>query len=130
MPDAYASSANLGIALQLTNFCRDVEEDRGRGRLYIPENLTNSFGLKKATELLAAEAETRYESAVASLNVFAPDTRPAIGACIDVYRLLNRRILKYGADTGVRHSVPVTEKLSALPSGKYWRIPLAYMGML
>lgn len=33
---ALDASRRLGIALQLTNFCRDVVEDHHRGRLYLP----------------------------------------------------------------------------------------------
>jgi phytoene synthase len=130
MADAYACSANLGIALQLTNFCRDVTEDRTRGRLYIPIDVVRARGLEEAVMELARDAEKRYRKAADSLGVFAEDTRPAIRACIDVYRLLNRRILQAGGDTRIRHSVPAAEKFSALPPGKYWRLPLAYLGAI
>jgi phytoene synthase len=36
---ALAHAAHLGIAMQLTNICRDVAEDLQRGRLYLPESL-------------------------------------------------------------------------------------------
>jgi phytoene synthase len=130
LKDAYDSAANLGIALQLTNFCRDVDEDQRRGRLYIPSDLRQSRGLNGAIAQVAAEAERRYSQAEATVGVFAADTRPAIRACIDVYRLLNRRIIERGSVPGIRHSVPVTEKLRALPPDKYWRVPLAYLGVL
>lgn len=35
-PAALKNAAHLGLAMQLTNICRDVSEDWGRGRLYIP----------------------------------------------------------------------------------------------
>jgi phytoene synthase len=35
---ALRHAAHLGIAMQLTNICRDVVEDWGRGRLYLPES--------------------------------------------------------------------------------------------
>ena len=34
--DALLPAAHLGIAMQLTNICRDVQEDWGLGRLYLP----------------------------------------------------------------------------------------------
>ena len=39
--DAHAlrNAAHLGIGMQLTNICRDVQEDWSRGRLYLPCNL-------------------------------------------------------------------------------------------
>ena len=35
---ALTYAENLGIAMQLTNICRDVHEDAKRGRIYIPQN--------------------------------------------------------------------------------------------
>jgi len=128
--DTYAAAENLGIALQLTNFCRDVAEDRARGRLYIPADVVDARGIDAAVLWLAERAEERYRCAAASVGAFAPDTRVAIRACIDVYRSLNRRILLANGQSGTRHSVPVKEKFAALPPAKYWRIPLAYMGAL
>jgi 15-cis-phytoene synthase len=40
--DALVPAAHLGIAMQLTNVCRDVAEDWQRGRLYIPAELLGS----------------------------------------------------------------------------------------
>lgn len=41
---ALPNAAHLGIAMQLTNICRDVEEDWERGRLYLPDDLLTRFG--------------------------------------------------------------------------------------
>jgi len=130
MEEAYRSAADLGIALQLTNFARDAAEDRARGRLYVPLDAVEARGIPGGIAFLAEEAEIRYERALRTLGVFAADTRPAIRACIDVYRLLNRRILHSRGQTGVRHSVPIAQKFGALPADKYWRVPLAWMGAL
>lgn len=126
LADTYRCAGNLGVALQLTNFARDVVEDAERGRSYIPTEFEGSRG----AVLLAEEAERRYQCAERELSVFAPDTRPAIRACIDVYRLLNRRILRADQEARVRHSVPIAQKFAALPASKYWRVPLAYLGGL
>ena len=34
--DALPFAVDLGVAMQLTNICRDVAEDAGRGRVYLP----------------------------------------------------------------------------------------------
>ena len=39
-------AASLGRALQLTNILRDVEEDAGMGRLYLPDELLSAYGIK------------------------------------------------------------------------------------
>ena len=38
-PDALNHANDLGIAMQLTNICRDVHEDAEKGRIYLPSNL-------------------------------------------------------------------------------------------
>ena len=45
----------LGHAMQLTNILRDVGEDLGLGRLYLPENLLRRYGVDRAR----LEATTR-----------------------------------------------------------------------
>lgn len=42
---ALRHAAHLGLAMQLTNICRDVLEDWQRGRLYLPEELLGAHGL-------------------------------------------------------------------------------------
>jgi phytoene synthase len=141
---ALASARHLGIALQLTNFLRDIGEDQRRGRVYMPADLLRAEGLSavdvdnasqktalnRVASGMSAIAETYYALAERDLEAFAPDSRVAIRACIDVYRRLNQRI---GASAlGVRHreSVPMTEKFAVLPGSKYWRLPLAYAGVI
>jgi len=41
---ALRHAAHLGIAMQLTNICRDVLEDWERGRLYVPDELLHPYG--------------------------------------------------------------------------------------
>ena len=42
-PDTSQAAISLGIANQLTNILRDVGEDRGRGRIYLPIEDLNKF---------------------------------------------------------------------------------------
>lgn len=144
LADALRCARQLGIALQLTNFARDVFEDHLRGRLYLPvdilaaEGLTdrnymlaeNQKALRRALQRLARHAEDGYEYAPRNLVVFTPGCRPALAACIDVYRRLNQRIL--GGDGPLKHriSLSAAEKFRMLPSEKYWRVLLAYAGLL
>ncbi len=48
-PKARRHAAHLGIAMQLTNICRDVAEDASRGRLYLPEQLLLMHGIPSLT---------------------------------------------------------------------------------
>jgi len=141
LSDALAAARELGIGLQLTNFVRDVAEDRRRGRLYLPLDLLRAEGLgpdadprdptaragfERAIRRMAGIAEEYYARAARGLDAFAPDSRAAIRACIEVYGALNRRIRADGT-IGRRESVPLREKWRCLPPSKYWRIPLAYL---
>jgi phytoene synthase len=44
-PDAIQVAESLGRALQLTNILRDLAEDAARGRLYLPKELLDRFGV-------------------------------------------------------------------------------------
>jgi phytoene synthase len=138
---ALRSARDLGVALQLTNFLRDVTEDQRRGRVYLPQEMLRDEGieemdaadpdqwpaLNRALRRLTAIAEEYYESALTHLDAFNADSRVAIRACIDVYRQLNVRIANNPHGALHRESVPMTEKFRVLPASKYWRLPLAYL---
>ncbi len=137
---ALDSARNLGIALQLTNFLRDVSEDQRRGRLYLPLDLLRDEGiervdvndpaqhpaLNRVLRRLSSASEDYYRRALADLDAFAVDSQVAIRACIDVYRQLNDRIGRSPEGILHRESVPIGDKLKVLPASKYWRLPMAY----
>ena len=138
---ALKSARALGVALQLTNFLRDVAEDERRGRVYLPQDMLREAGVRElrapdeeqrralagVRRKLACVAEEFYAAALADLGAFSPDCRLAIHACIKVYGRLNERIAASGRGAAHRESVPLREKFGALPPSKYWRIPLAYL---
>jgi 15-cis-phytoene synthase len=138
------TSRRLGIALQLTNFVRDLAEDTVRGRLYLPTEAlaregivrvdpaspVQQAGLRRVLRQVAAAAEAEYAATVANLDAFATDTRTAIAACIAVYRELNQAVADSEDPLTVRQTVPTWTKFQALPPSKYWRLPLAYLGAL
>jgi 15-cis-phytoene synthase len=51
---AYELADDLGVALQLTNILRDVREDAGNGRIYLPAEDLRRFGLPDRPEALLA----------------------------------------------------------------------------
>lgn len=105
-PRTLQASRSLGIALQLTNFLRDVTEDHQRGRNYLPLDLladegiecfdrVNPFhiaGVHRVIQRLSEIAAGFYSDAEVYLDAFAPDSRTAIRACIGAYGELNTRI--------------------------------------
>ena len=54
--DAYEAAKKLGIAFQLANFIRDVDEDLDRGRVYLPIKELAQFGVTR--EMLEERALT------------------------------------------------------------------------
>ena len=136
-----AASRDLGIALQLTNFLRDVREDARRGRVYLPQDLLHREGitdldldnpelypaLTRVLRELSCHAEGLYERTQSRLDVFSADCRVAIHACIEVYRQLNARIGRSPDGILHRERVPFIDKYRVLPRSKYWRLPLAYL---
>lgn len=59
----------LGLAMQLTNIIRDVGDDARRGRIYLPVNELQSFGVK-AHELLKRDAPWGYSERFDALMRF------------------------------------------------------------
>ncbi|HEX8688491.1 MAG TPA: squalene/phytoene synthase family protein, partial [Pyrinomonadaceae bacterium] len=140
-PRALKSARALGVALQLTNFLRDVAEDQRRGRVYLPADALRAEGveildardprqrepLARVRRRLASIAADFYGRARAGLDAFSPDCRLAVRSCIEVYGRLNERVALSARGVTHRESVPLREKFEALPASKYWRIPLAYL---
>ncbi len=140
-PRALDAARDLGIALQLTNFLRDVAEDHRRGRLYLPLDWLRAEGIERPDPLdpaqrdaftrvirrLADEAARLYRRSAENLDAYAADCRTAIRACIAVYETLNDRIRRAGYTPGRRASVPGREKWHALPAAKWWVMPVAYV---
>lgn len=139
---ALKSARNLAIALQLTNFLRDIAEDKNRGRLYLPREVLTRHGIASQDELISGrrwpalqqvirdlgdETDLYYARAEADIDAFMPDSRIAIQACIDVYRQLNDSLMQDTDKPLARVSVPMTDKFRVLPVSKYWRLPLAYL---
>lgn len=88
-PRALVPAAHLGIAMQLTNICRDIAEDWQRGRLYLPDELLAAHG---AGELAAALGRERALPAGAAPAVAAV-TRELLALADRYYRSAERGLL-------------------------------------
>lgn len=134
-PQARARAMDLGIAFQLTNFLRDVAEDWDRGRIYLPLEDLDRFGVTEwdfharhvgpaFRRLLAFEAQrTRalYRRAEAGWALLPPASQ----ACIRIAHRLYREILDRieAADWQVFHvraTVPATRKLAVAARELIW----------
>jgi len=125
--EAYRHAIDLGVAMQITNICRDVAADAELGRVYLPEERLRTHGLSSSALLaghcdgdklapvireLLQLAESYYASGVAGLAYIPPRSRVAIAVAARIYRAIGRRLLRRGADPlRGRTVVPLWEKL-------------------
>ena len=124
-PAARAYAVNLGLALQLTNIVRDVASDLGQGRLYLPLEDLERFGVTEemlreghvtppVRELIRFEcqrARDYYRRAAADLP--RGDARSLVAAEImgGIYFAILRRIERSGYDVFTRRiRVPRPER--------------------
>ena len=96
---------DLGYAFQLTNFLRDIAEDLRRGRVYLPQESLNQFGVDRERlrrgrvdepirNLLAWEIERArglYRRAEPGIDLVHPSSRDCLRTAIDVVRRHPRR---------------------------------------
>ena len=105
--DAHTLGRHLAMALQLTNICRDVGEDVGRGRIYLPLDELAAHGVAAADlergavggdayrALMAfqcARARAHFCSANELPGAIAADARPAVRVMGGVYRRVLDRV--------------------------------------
>src|SRR6266702_2166666 len=98
-PSASERSIAVGLALQLTNILRDIDEDLGRGRLYLPREDLDKFGVTRADfearemtdgirALLKFEtgrARAYYADARAAIDLLHPSSRECVGTALTLY---------------------------------------------
>jgi 15-cis-phytoene synthase len=114
---ALRHAAHLGIAMQLTNICRDVREDWERGRLYLPEEMLAAAGapplrpalggtfpesarlaVAKVVEQLLWEADRYYASADRGLAHLSFRCAVGIRAARLLYAEIGARLRCAGCD--------------------------------
>jgi phytoene synthase len=135
-PRAEKLAEETGVAFQLTNILRDVKEDAERGRIYLPLDMLQEFGVSvdrvralaggatMATNELAmlaavgARAEEYYASADRLLPMIDADSRAALWVLVTIYHRLLLEIGKANHDVFSRRvSVSTPAKLAVLGRG-------------
>ncbi len=108
-PEAREPARALGLAFQLTNFLRDVDEDLDRGRVYLPQDDLRRFGVDLDAERQRARGSTRssewqaflafqiarnrelYSHADSGIAMLPPRSARCVGAARVLYaRILDR----------------------------------------
>ena len=105
-PSTEQLAIDRGIAFQLTNILRDLREDAGKGRTYIPTDELASAGVTKddlrharggdsflkMMRFQIERAESYYDRSAALTDRIAPDSRPTLIAMTEIYRGLLDKI--------------------------------------
>lgn len=131
-PRAEELAEKVGVAFQLTNILRDVKEDAGLGRVYLPREdfarfgidihvLTNgsaSTAMRPLLEFEAQRARDFYAAASELLPLIEEDSQPALWTLVEIYRRLLEKIIarNYDVFTG-RVRLSAAEKLAVMAKG-------------
>src|SRR5882724_9825681 len=138
---AEALAERVGIAFQLTNIIRDVKEDAGMGRVYIPGEDLAKFGLlpidlradlrsggdtarfRPLLEMEAERARKFYLAAEDLMPLIDEDSQPALWTLVAVYRALLEKIAAANYDVfGPKIRLTTFEKVSILTKGLLRRL--------
>jgi 15-cis-phytoene synthase len=132
-PRAPAHGRHLAMALQLTNICRDVGEDVGRDRIYLPLDELARFGVSEA-DVLAGRVETEGYAALMGFQCtrararfreanplpasIAADARPAVRVMGGVYRRVLDRVQRNPREAfGTRVELPLWQCFTVVAAG-------------
>jgi 15-cis-phytoene synthase len=132
---ALEHAKTLGTAMQLTNILRDVGEDLGRGRVYLPQEDLARFGLSEA-DLAARRVDARfkalmqfeidrarrlYDQGVALIPLLTSARgRTAFEFAVEGYSGILGKIRAAGYDVFNRRAhLSLAEKLALLPSSAW-----------
>jgi phytoene synthase len=123
----------LGLAFQLTNFLRDLAEDFARGRVYLPAEDLERFGMRRTdlaggpatpavVDLVAFEVErarAHYAAAEPGIELLAPSSRPCVRVAFDLYGGILEEVERAGYQVlASRVAVPRHRRLAV--AGRYW----------
>jgi phytoene synthase len=136
-PEAASRARALGEAFQMSNFIRDVGEDLQRGRVYLPQEDLDTFGVTRdvlargvvtpsVRELLRFEIErTRalYAFAEPGIDMLHPTSRDCVRTAFTLYGgILDSVEAAHYQVLTQRVSVPLTRRLAvALPAARHAR---------
>jgi phytoene synthase len=110
--DAFEAAKKLGIAFQLANFIRDVDEDLDRGRVYLPLKELGQFGVTRemleervltpeiieALKFQIARVRQLQAEAQPGIKMLEASSRPCIEAASTLYCGIVDEVEKIGYD--------------------------------
>jgi len=132
--EAKEPALSLGVAFQLTNILRDVGEDADRGRVYLPKEDMDRFGVTEEqifekvldqnyVDMMKFQIERArgyYVKARRGVRMLHPESRLPVQASLDCYSEILTKIEENGYDNlGKRAYLSKEEKLMTLPASWY-----------
>jgi phytoene synthase len=132
-PQAEKLAEYNGIAFQLTNILRDLQEDARMGRVYLPAEDFRRFGydakglqsgergpaFQALMEFEVSRARDYYDRAAPLMQLVHPDSRPCLGAMRAIYGGILDRIVARNYDVfSSRARVPTWRKVAI--AGQAW----------
>lgn len=129
-PEALTHAVDLGIAMQLTNILRDVGEDLEKGRIYLPADELEQFGVteealfahQRSPEFRALmqfqidRARSYYESAKKGISMLSVDSRLPVCLALENYSRILDKIEQNEYDVfSHRAHLTLSQKLEILP---------------
>jgi phytoene synthase len=136
-PSALVLAEKCGVAFQLTNILRDVSEDLEKGRVYLPAEDLERFGVSgrgfqpagNFAELMAFEAKRArkyYSESAPLIQLIQPESQASLRALIGIYSRLLDRIAASGYNVLERRiRVPAWEKAWIVARSQLGRGPNA-----
>jgi phytoene synthase len=129
-PKAIPYAIKLGVALQLTNILRDIEEDWERNRIYLPQDEMDAFGIdesyltnktnngrwKQFMKFQIERTRNLYEEAWPGIKMLNKEGQFAIAAAATFYKKILTKIEANNYDVfSHRASLSKWEKLRQIP---------------
>jgi len=126
-----ATASDLGVAMQLTNICRDVAEDERRGRVYVPAELLRGVRVptaggadtSRAVAELLRRADDFYGRGDRGLAALPASCGLAMRAARLIYAEIGAVIARRGCDVTRGRAV-------VSPARKLWLVVRAFWGAL
>lgn len=152
-PEAYSHAIDLGIAMQLTNICRDISEDAALGRRYLPASMIGEVDseklirpeedihlqLRDCVASLLDKADRYYASGEAGLYYLPFRARCGILVAARVYREIGSKLRARDCSFWLDRVVVSDRKKATLtahalltaPAGRsFWQQPISHNASL
>ena len=133
---AFDYASKLGIAMQLTNILRDVQEDKNNNRIYLPLEDMEKFNvneddilkekysshIKELIKFSANRAHQYYEEALPGVKMLTKECQFAIYSASDIYRYILDEIRRNDYNPFIGRVFTTQTKKIQIILSKYFKV--------